>query len=77
MVRRQVGNDIMIDVVPTNDLRSYHVSSEKMRHKLGFEPKHTIEDAIRDLVSAFRAGKLPNSLDDPRYFNIRRIRKLA
>jgi nucleoside-diphosphate-sugar epimerase len=77
MVRRQVGNDIMIDVVPTNDLRSYHVSSEKMRQKLGFEPKHTIEDAIRDLVSAFRAGKLPNSLDDPRYFNIRRMQELS
>ena len=77
MVRRQVGNDITIDVVPTNDLRSYHVSSEKMRQKLGFEPKHTIEDAIRDLVSAFRTGKLPNSLDDPRYFNIKRMQELS
>jgi nucleoside-diphosphate-sugar epimerase len=77
MVRRQVGNDIIIDVVPTNDLRSYHVSSDKMRQKLGFKPKHTIEDAIRDLVSAFRAGKLPNSLDDPRYFNIKRMQEIC
>ncbi len=77
MVRQQVGNDIVIDVVPTNDLRSYHVSSEKMRRKLGFVPKHTIEDAIRDLVGAFRAGKLPNSLDDSRYFNIRRMQELS
>jgi len=77
MVRRQVGNDIVIDVVPTNDLRSYHVSSEKMRQKLGFEPKHSIEDAIRDLVTAFRAGRLPNSLDDPRYFNIKRMQELS
>jgi nucleoside-diphosphate-sugar epimerase len=77
MVRRQVGNDISIDVVPTDDLRSYHVSSEKMRWKLGFVPKYTIEDAIRDLVAAFRAGKLPNSLDDSRYFNIRRMQELS
>jgi nucleoside-diphosphate-sugar epimerase len=77
MVRRQVGNDIVVDVVPTNDMRSYHVSSEKMRRKLGFMPKHTIEDAIRDLVAAFRAGKLPNSLDDSRYFNIRRMQELS
>jgi nucleoside-diphosphate-sugar epimerase len=76
MVRRQVGNDIVIDVMPTNDLRSYHVSSDKMRRKLGFEPKHTIEDAVRDLVSAFKAGKLPNSLDDPRYFNIKRMQEI-
>jgi nucleoside-diphosphate-sugar epimerase len=77
MVERQVGNDIIIDVVPTNDLRSYHVSSEKMRQKLGFKPQHTIEDAIRDLVAAFRAGKLPNSLEDSRYFNIKRMQELS
>jgi nucleoside-diphosphate-sugar epimerase len=76
MVRRQVGNDIAIDVVPTNDLRSYHVSSEKMRRKLGFTPRHSIEDAVADLLAAFRAGKLPNSLDDPRYFNIKRMQDL-
>jgi nucleoside-diphosphate-sugar epimerase len=76
MVRRQVGDDVTIDVVPTNDMRSYHVSSEKMRRKLAFEPKHTIEDAIRDLVTAFQAGKLPNSLDDPRYFNIKRMQEV-
>ena len=77
MVRRQVGNDIAVDVVPTNDLRSYHVSSDKMRRKLGFTPKHTIEEAVSDLVSAFRAGKLPNSLDDPRYFNIKRMQEIS
>jgi nucleoside-diphosphate-sugar epimerase len=77
MVKRQVGNDIEVDVVPTNDNRSYHVSSEKMRQRLGFEPKHTIEDAVRGLVSAFREGKLPNSLDDPRYFNIKRMQEVS
>ncbi len=59
MISHQVGNDITVDVVPTNDLRSYHVSSEKMRSKLGFEPKHSIEEAVRGLVAAFREGKLP------------------
>jgi len=77
MVTRQVGNDITVDVVPTNDLRSYHVSSEKMRRKLGFTPKHTIEEAVSDLVAAFRAGKLPNSLDDSRYFNIKRMQEIS
>jgi nucleoside-diphosphate-sugar epimerase len=76
MISHQVGNDITVDVVPTNDLRSYHVSSEKMRSKLGFEPKHSIEEAVRGLVSAFREGKLPNSLEDSRYFNIKRMQEL-
>jgi len=77
MVSHQVGNDIEVDVVATNDLRSYHVSSQKMRTKLGFEPKHSIEDAVRDLAEAFRAGKLPNSFEDSRYFNIKRMQELS
>ena len=75
IVKGVVGGDIAIEVEPTNDLRSYHVSSEKMRRELGFEPRHTIGDAVRDLVAAFRAGKLPNSMDDPRYFNIELMKK--
>ena len=70
IVRKVVGGDLPIDVEPTDDLRSYHVSSEKMRRDLGFTPTHSIEDAVRDLVEAFRDGRLPNSMDDPRYFNI-------
>ena len=71
IVRKVMGADIPIDVEPTDDLRSYHVSSEKMRKELGFEPQFTIEDAVRDLVEAFKAGKLPNSMEDVRYSNIK------
>lgn len=70
IVRKVVGAHVEIEVVPTNDPRSYHVSGKKIREEIGFELKHTIEDAVRDLVAAFRSGKLPNSLTDPRYFNI-------
>jgi hypothetical protein len=48
-----------------------------MRSKLGFEPKHSIEEAVRGLVAAFREGKLPNSLEDSRYFNIKRMQELS
>ena len=70
MVKAAVGGDLAIDIEPTNDLRSYHVSSEKMRRELGFEPTHSIEDAVTGLVDAFKDGRLPNSMDDPKYFNI-------
>jgi len=36
-----VGN-VAIETSPTNDNRSYHVSSEKIRRELGFTPKHTV-----------------------------------
>ncbi len=65
---------IEIIASPTDDLRSYHVSSDKIARDLGFRPKRTVEDAIRDLCRAFKAGKLPDSLDDPRYFNVKTMK---
>lgn len=68
---------IRIETTPSDDLRSYHVSSRKIKEKLGYVPKRTIEDAVRDLCVAFKAGKLPNSLTDDRYFNVKTVQRLA
>ncbi len=67
-----------IDIVttPTDDIRSYHVNSDKIGRALGFEPKYSIEDAVRSLCDAFRKGRLPDSMDDDRYFNVRRMKAL-
>jgi nucleoside-diphosphate-sugar epimerase len=61
---------------PTDDVRSYHINSDKIERGLGFTPKYTVEDAVRDLVGAFRAGKLPHSMEDDRYYNVRTLKKL-
>lgn len=66
--------DIPIETTSSNDLRSYHINSGKIKRALGFEPKHSIEDAVRDLCTAFRQGKLPNSFDDDRYYNVRTMK---
>ena len=55
---------------PTNDNRSYHISSDKIAARLGFRAKHGIEDAVHELCEAFKAGKLPESLTNQRYFNV-------
>lgn len=68
--------DIPIVTTPTDDIRSYHVNSDKIQRVLGFKPKHSVEDAIRDLCAAFQSGKLPRSLDDTFYFNVRRLKEL-
>ena len=68
--------DIPIVTTPTDDNRSYHVNSDKIQRVLGFKPKLTVEDAIRDLCAAFKAGKLPRSMDDTFYFNVRRLKEL-
>ncbi len=68
--------EIPIVTTPTDDIRSYHVNSDKIQRALGFKPTHTVEDAVRDLCTAFKAGKLPNSMDDTFYFNVRRLKSL-
>lgn len=67
-----------IDIVttPTDDIRSYHINSDKIRRMLGFVPRHSVADAVRDLCKAFKAGKLPNSMTDDQYFNVRRLKSL-
>jgi len=57
MVKDVIGDpNIVIATEPTDDNRSYHVSSEKIKKELGFVPVHTIEDAVKDLVEAFEKG---------------------
>jgi nucleoside-diphosphate-sugar epimerase len=67
---------IRIETTSTNDPRSYHINSDKIRRVLGYTPKRTVEDAVRDLCRAFKDGQLPGSLDDDRYFNVRRMKAL-
>jgi nucleoside-diphosphate-sugar epimerase len=76
IVRKVVGEDVEIVTTPTNDVRSYRVSSDKIKRELDFESKHTIEDAVSGLVAAFRAGKIPNPLEDVRYYNIKMMQRI-
>ena len=71
VVRKTVDPKIPIEKSPTNDLRSYHVSSKKIKEELGFEAKRTVEEAVLDLKRAFEEGKIPNALTDIRYINIK------
>ena len=64
---------IKVETSPSNDLRSYHVSSDKIKRELGWTPQRTIEDAVRDLCAAFRAGKVPNPTTDIRYYNVKTV----
>lgn len=68
---------IPIVTTPSDDNRSYHVSSKKIAEVLGWTPARSIEDAVRDLCRAFKDGKIPDSFDDQRYFNVRSVRAMA
>ena len=69
--RSGVRRGIEIVTSPTDDNRSYHISSDRIKRELGFEPRRSIADAIRDLTTAFGDGRVPDAMTDIRYYNIK------
>ena len=65
---------IEIVTEPSDDIRSYHINSDKIRRTLGFEPKHSIKEAVGDLVKALKNDKLPNSMSNDWYYNVRTLK---
>jgi len=76
MVKRIIGDDVSLKSSPTDDNRSYHISSKKIKKILSFHSVNTISDAINDLKLAFKRGLLPNSLTDEKYFNMKVMQSL-
>jgi len=78
VVQREMpeGPEIELVTTPSDDCRSYRISSEKIGRELGYSPRRTVEDAVRDLVDAFREGRIPNSMTDIRYYNVKTMQHL-
>ena len=70
------SGEIGIVKTPSDDKRSYHINSDKIRRVLGYIPKHTIEQAVSDLCRAFKDRRFRNSMSDDIYFNVRRMKNL-
>lgn len=78
MVKRTLADDaIEMEYVPTDDNRSYHINSDRIRERLGFAPRHSVEDAIRGIAEACRRGLLTEPMTNPLYYNIKRMRELS
>ncbi len=75
-VKDVLGDDIEIIKSVSNDNRSYHVSSKKIEQIIGFKTQKTVKNAVTDLKNAFEKGLLPNSMEDEKYFNIKRMNSI-
>ena len=62
-----------IQTQASTDTRSYHVNSEKILQVLGFVPKRSVEDAVRDLCLQFRLGKYQDALTNPEFTNVKQL----
>ncbi len=70
---REVIGDVDVEVVPTDDIRSYHVCSKRIEEDLGFKNEHTVREAIQDLKQAFEDGRI---VDDERCYNIKVMQRV-
>ncbi len=75
-VRQVVGQDIQIATTPTDDNRSYRISSDRIKQDLGFVVSRTIGDAIKDLLRVFDDGLVRDPMENPAYYNIKKMQDL-
>ncbi len=68
--------EVSISVESSDDVRSYHINSEKIKRILGLRPRYTIENAVLELCDAFRQQKIKNSMEDDKFFNVRKLKNM-
>ncbi len=71
-----IGDDVKVIRTKSDDNRSYHVSSQKIKDILNFETKYTVKDAVSDLKSVFEKKILTNTFNDEFFFNIKRMNSI-
>jgi nucleoside-diphosphate-sugar epimerase len=69
-VTEHVPAEIIIS--ESNDPRSYRLNADKLL-STGFKQKHTVNDAIQEIIEAFNAGRLK---DEDRCYNIRTMKQM-
>jgi len=67
--------EIKIETTSSNDNRSYHINSDKIKNALNFVPRFTVEDAVLDLCHAFKNEKVIDTNNDI-FYNVRRLKRL-
>lgn len=75
VVASQVEGTEIEYVADNNDARSYRVNFAKIRHVLGFSPRHRLEDGIGEMEELFRTGRIDGN--DPRFSNLEYLRNFG
>ena len=76
IVKINVNKETEIIQTSTNDNRSYHISSKKIKKELGFENKFNIGDAVQDIKKAYESKLFNDSLNNEIYFNVKMMKKI-
>lgn len=68
--------DIVIQTLPSDDTRSYHINSDKIFKCLGYRAKRSLEDAVEDLCLSFKKGLITESFENDWYYNVRTLKSI-
>jgi nucleoside-diphosphate-sugar epimerase len=68
--------NIEIEKTPSNDdKRSYYLNSDRVK-KLGFELKHSVDEAIIELSEILNKSNYYDSFENNLYYNVKRLKEL-
>tara|TARA_B110000971_G_C20038430_1_gene515940 strand:+ start:4366 stop:5343 length:978 start_codon:yes stop_codon:yes gene_type:complete len=76
MVKKNIKEKVDIQREKSDDNRSYHINSDKIKKILNFKPKKSIDEAIKDLTKAFEKKILLKTFDNNEYFNIKKMQSI-
>ena len=68
--------EIKIIYEKSDDIRSYHINSEKIKSILGFKPQRSIEMAVKELCLSFKNQIFSNTFENDFYFNVKRLKNI-
>lgn len=69
-----LGIPVKLNIKSIQDFRNYKVTNLKAKTVLGFEPKYTVSDIVRELHN--KKDEFTN-FDEDRFYNIRQFKKLG
>ena len=76
MVKNTLNISIPIKIIKSNDMRSYHISSAKVKKEFGFNTVKNISDAIIEIDKASKKQLIKDPLNNSNYYNINKMKEL-
>jgi nucleoside-diphosphate-sugar epimerase len=72
LIQRLIPGALLVQREEDTDRRDYHVSFAKIRNELGFVPRYTVEEGVREIQAAFQDGRI-GDYREKRYSNFRTL----
>ena len=76
MIKNTLKINIPITVTKTDDIRSYHISSNKVNKEFGFYANKQITDAIVEIDQASKSKLVIDPLNNSNYYNLSKMKEL-